>query len=92
MLLKGAVIALQLAVGTFVTVVDQVAWILHQGAQHVETMKERVTSLMSRILQFLGRAVAVVKDLTVSFIRWVLLLLFSFLSNSVQRAVDRLFA
>ncbi len=63
------------------TLVDQLAWFLRQGAMASLEIAGYIKSLIAKILQFLGKYVSIGADLTVSFIRWVLALLFSTLQN-----------
>jgi triacylglycerol lipase len=70
-----------------VTVIDQLTQILHQGVLESLSIKESVTSLISSIMKFLGRTVTAGTKLTVSFIRWVLDLLFQALSTMAYMAL-----
>jgi hypothetical protein len=72
------------------TFIDQLAWLLHQGAQAAIETGEYVESLIARIMQFLGRTVVVGQRLTVAFIRWVLSSLGSALYNIASRSLSML--
>jgi pimeloyl-ACP methyl ester carboxylesterase len=83
-LVVGA-IGVTLAVGA--TVLDQLAWLLAKGAALSVDTARQVKGLMSAIFRFLGRKAEQVGDVTVAFLRWVLGLLFSTLTNVAQRAI-----
>jgi triacylglycerol lipase len=70
------------------TILDQLAWLLHQGALMNVRIQESLVSIIQTIFGFLGRAASAVGDLTVAFVRWVLGLLWSSLQISAQRAVS----
>lgn len=69
-----------------VTVLDQLTQILYQGVLESIEIAGFVSNLLSGIMKFLGRTLVVAK-LTVSFIRWVLDLLFQALSTMAYMAL-----
>lgn len=73
-----------------VTVVDVMAKLLYQGALTSMKVSGYVTNLMITIMKFLGRTLAAGASLTVSLIKWVLDLLFNFISSSAQLALQKL--
>ncbi len=75
----GVVIGTALVVTA--TLVDKLAWILKQGALASIEVAGYVESLMGKILQFLGKSISMVGKITISFIRWVLNLLFKTIQN-----------
>lgn len=77
--IAGGVIGTGLVMG--MTVVDQLAWMLTQGTLASLEISMFVESLMTRILHFLGKSVAMVGKMTVSFVRWVLSMLFKTILN-----------
>jgi len=81
-------INLQLSVG--LTVLDQVAWLLSRAAHLSAQIGLHVKALISAISRFLGRKTLEVGDVTVSFLRWLLGLLFNSLRAAAQRALTTL--
>jgi len=79
-------VGLTLAAG--VTVLDQLAWLLCQGALASKEIAERLVSLIGIIFRFLGRPIAAAVSLSVAFVRWVLDLLQSSLRITVHRALN----
>lgn len=75
-----------LAVGA--TVLDQIAWLLFQGASLSVEVATWVKGPMKAIFRFLGRAADVAKDLTTAFLRWVLDLLFQSLRGVATLAIE----
>jgi len=73
-----------------VTVLDQLAYLLHTGAAASKAIAGYIKSLVARIFQWLGRVVPESIDVTVAFIRWVLDLLMSTLGNVARRALNTL--
>lgn len=69
------------------TLLDGLAWMLHQGVLASKEVAGYVGSLMRRVMQFLGRVVTAGVNLTVAFIRWVLGLLFSALQSFATQAL-----
>lgn len=72
------------------TVLDQLSWMLSKGAELSVEMARHVGALVTAIFAFLGRTVTSGTSLTLSFIRWVLGLLFQFLANVANRAISLL--
>lgn len=71
-----------------VSMLDQLAWSLTQGAQVSMEMGRHVKTLIGAIWAFLGRKMVQVAEVTVAFLRWVLELLFSSLRALVERALS----
>ncbi|MFT3734764.1 MAG: lipase family protein [Rhodocyclaceae bacterium] len=69
------------------TILDQLAWLLAQGAAASKEVAGHVKGFVKAIFRFLGRAMQAVTDVTVAFIRWVLDLLFSSVRTMAERAV-----
>jgi triacylglycerol lipase len=70
-----------------VTVVDHLTMILHRGILESQKIKNSATKLISVTMKFLGRSFVAGTNLTVSFIRWVLDLLFRALSTMAYQAL-----
>jgi pimeloyl-ACP methyl ester carboxylesterase len=81
-------INLQLSAG--LTVLDQVAWLLSRAAHLSAQIGTQVKVLIGAIFRFLGRKTMEVGDVTVSFLRWLLGLLFNSLRAAAQRALAML--
>lgn len=80
---------LQTGLGLTFTVVDMLAEALAKAA-HVSVMvSEKVRSIVSGLLGFLGRAFIAVKELTLSFLRWVLALFAQEMNSRAALAMDR---
>ena len=86
-LLLGS-INLQLTAG--LTLLDQIAWLLSRAAHLSAQIGLHVKALVSAICRFLGRKTLEVGDVTASFLRWLLGLLFSSLRAAAQRALATL--
>lgn len=71
-----------------VTLIDQIAWLLTQGAQASQRLGEEVGSLVRHIFRFLGRPLQAGVALTTGFLRWVLDMLFSTLMGIARRAIQ----
>lgn len=72
------------------TVLDQLAWMLSKGAELSFKISQYVRSIIMAIFRFLGRTVVAGVSLTLSFIRWVLGLLFQSLAMVANRAMTLL--
>lgn len=72
------------------TVLDQLAWLLSRGAELSIEVSSYVGTLIVAIFRFLGRTVAAGASLTLSFVRWVLELLYAGLSNMAGMALSLL--
>jgi hypothetical protein len=68
------------------TVLDQLAWLLSKGAELSIEVSSYVSAIITAIFRFLGRTATAGASLTVSFIRWVLGLLFKALVAVANRA------
>ncbi len=84
--LAAAALGTGLTVGA--TLIDQFAWLLHQGASLSARFGRWVTALIRAIFKFLGRTVTTGMDLTQAFLRWVLGMLFQTLSSLAGRALS----
>jgi hypothetical protein len=69
------------------TVLDQLAWLLGKGAELSIGVSSHVGAIITAIFRFLGRTATAGASLTVSFIRWVLGLLF----NALVAVASRVF-
>lgn len=85
---KIAIAGLGLAATAAVTVLDQLASLLHKGAQMSIEIAGYVKTIIGSILKYLGRGVSAVANLTYSFVRWVLELLMRSLHTVVLTAVN----
>ncbi len=70
-----------------VTIVDRLTMILHEGILESVAIAESAGKLISAIMKFMGRTVVAGTKLTVTFIRWVLDLLFRTLATIAYRAL-----
>ncbi len=77
-------LGLQFTMG--MTVLDQLAWLLSKGAELSIEVSSYVGAIITAIFRFLGRTATAGASLTVSFIRWVLGLLFKALVTVANRA------
>ncbi len=79
------------AVGTVITagmtVLDHLAWILSKGAQVSLELSTYISTIIAAIFRFLGRTVVAGALMTLSFIRWVLDLLYQYLALAATRAL-----
>lgn len=85
-ILIGAV-GTALAVGA--TIIDQLAWLLGRAADLSKEIAGYVTKLIAAIFRFLGRTASSTVSITITFLRWVLDLLFTALSAGAVRALAR---
>lgn len=85
--ISGAVVGTAFTIG--MTIVDQLAWILTQGSLASIEVSGYVTSLMARILQFLSKGTHTAEKITVSFVRWVLSMLFTTISNFASLSLNQ---
>jgi triacylglycerol lipase len=76
-------LGLQFTMG--MTVLDQLAWLLSKGAELSIEVSSYVGAIITAIFRFLGRTATAGASLTVSFIRWVLGLLFKALVTVANR-------
>lgn len=77
------------AVTAALTSLDLLAWLLARAAELAVGIAEEVAGLVRAIFGFLGRTVAGTVEVTRRALRWVLDLLFSFLSAAAHAAIDR---
>lgn len=84
--------ALGVAAGTVVavgmTVMDQIAGLLVNGANACKALGDSLNSLIVQIFRFLGRPLPAAANLTTAFLRWVLDLLTTTVINMARRAID----
>jgi len=73
------------------TILDQIAGILVQGAQICKDISDSVRALIAKIFNFLGRAVPSTADVTTAFLRWVLDLLARTVINMARQAMQQVF-
>lgn len=80
-----------IAVGTVVTAgmtaLDQLAWILSRGAQLSVEVSSYIALTIAAIFRFLGRTMVAGASMTMTFIRWVLGLLYDALAAVARRAL-----
>lgn len=69
------------------TVLDQLAWMLSKGARLSIELSTYIGTIIAAIFRFLGRTAVAGASLTMSFIRWVLDLLFNTLAAVARRAL-----
>jgi triacylglycerol lipase len=72
------------------TVLDQLAWMLSKGAELSFEVSQYVRTIITAIFRFLGRSVIAGASLTLSFIRWVLDLLYHSVATVAGRALSLL--
>ncbi len=87
-ILKNAGMLASLALTAGLTILDRIAWLLSQAAAKTIELGSFVGSLVNSIFKFLGRTAVKGAQLTVTFLRWVLGLLFSAIAISVRTAVS----
>ncbi|PIE83283.1 MAG: lipase [Candidatus Contendobacter odensis] len=68
------------------TLLDQLASLLYQGAQAAKEIAEQLGFIMRATLRFLGRVLSSAANLTLGFIRWVLGMLFDTVHSLAIRA------
>ena len=80
-----------IAVGTVVTAgmtaLDQLAWMLSRGAQLSVEVSSYIALTIAAIFRFLGRTMVAGASMTMTFIRWVLGLLYDALAAVARRAL-----
>jgi pimeloyl-ACP methyl ester carboxylesterase len=69
------------------TLLDQIAWLLSQSARASVEIGAQLKLLIGAIFRFLGRKTVEVADVSLSFLRWVLALLFNTLRSAAERAL-----
>lgn len=87
----GQLISRQLGLGlaASMTVLDQLAWLLAQGARASLEVSRYIGYVIAAIFRFLGRTAVTGANLSRDFIRWVLRLLFDALAAVARRALPR---
>ncbi len=70
------------------TILDQIAWLLTKAAQISAEMGRGLVTLVGMIFRFLGRKTVEGAQLTTSFLRWLLELLFTSLRAAARRALS----
>lgn len=73
---------------TGLTFLDQLAMLLEKGARASQEVSEHVMNLLQKIMAMLGRAVRTVSDLTLGFIRYVLMTLSRSIYQMANMAVS----
>lgn len=88
-LLRSAEVILGTAIVGAATLLDQLAVLLYRAALLSARLGQQVLDLLTSVLRFAGRTVSTGVQLTTSFISWVLGLLFSSLTATARRCLDR---
>lgn len=70
------------------TIIDTLAQLLYSGILQSVRLAMTIRNLISSIMAFLGRTVATSTSITVSFVEYVLSLLFRFISTTARRAAE----
>jgi hypothetical protein len=70
-------------------VADTIAAMIHRVAQLVARFGVMLRNIVTVIMRLLGRTMASIQDMTVSFLRWVLSLLFNRIAGLARRAIQR---
>lgn len=78
------------AISATLTTLDFIAWLLARAAEMAVAIRDEIVGLVNAIFGFLGRVANSIESLTQRALRWVLDLLFSFLSSVAHNALDRL--
>ena len=91
LLKKAANVVIGSAITTGITILDQIAGVLVQGAQICKDISDSVRALIAKIFNFLGRAVPSTADVTTAFLRWVLDLLARTVINMARQAMQQVF-
>lgn len=84
-----ALSSLQCTLSNLFTVVDILAEALAKAAHMSVLVTEKIKSIVSGLLGFLGRAFIAVKELSYSFLRWVLDMFAREMSSRARLAMDR---
>ena len=84
---ESAIRVLGTTLAAGVTVLDQLAWLITQGALASMKIANYLKILVERIFRFLGRTTQMIGEITVTFIRWVLDLLFCTLQIATRKAL-----
>jgi len=69
------------------TVLDRIAWMLHQGIKLTKELSGYGLALIGAVMRFLGRAANTAQELTIQYLRWVFSLLFTTISTAASLAV-----
>ncbi|WP_293368949.1 lipase family protein [Nevskia sp.] len=86
----GAVVAGTIGTGLAIgmSALDQVAWLLSRAAAISKEISSMLLAVISAALRFTGRTAATAADLTTTFLRWTLNLLWSSMSIIATRALN----
>lgn len=87
-LAKAGKLVVGVALTAGATLLDQLAWLLGQGAALSREVGGYVRTLFQALIAFLGRTIAAGTDITAAFLRWTLALLFDALVTVAKRAVE----
>ncbi|KIQ01209.1 hypothetical protein RU08_08590 [Pseudomonas fulva] len=88
LLKKAANIVIGSAITVSMTVLDQIASVLVQGAQLCKDISDSIRALIVKIFKFLGRAVPATIEVTTFFLRWVLDLLARAVVDMARQAMQ----
>ncbi|TBU92767.1 lipase family protein [Phytopseudomonas dryadis] len=91
LLKKAANVVIGSVITAGMTILDQIAGILVQGAQICKDISDSLRNLIAKIFNFLGRAVPSTADITTAFLRWVLDLLARTVVNMARQAMQLVF-
>ncbi|WP_437879744.1 lipase family protein [Pseudomonas sp. LRF_L74] len=91
LLKKAANVIVGSVITVGMTVLDQVASLLVQGAQLCKDISDSLRALIAKIFNFLGRAVPSTADITTAFLRWVLDLLGRAVVNMARQAMQLIY-
>ncbi|TBU75568.1 lipase family protein [Phytopseudomonas daroniae] len=91
LLKKAANVVIGSVITTGMTILDQIAGILVQGAQVCKDISDSLRNLIAKIFNFLGRAIPSTADITTAFLRWVLDLLARTVVNMARQAMQLVF-
>jgi hypothetical protein len=86
--LKAVAITFQTVITQSVTLLDQLTYILHKGISETKVASEWVVKLISKMARSLGIAVRKGKDITLTFIRFVLNSMMNYVRQLVQKSTD----
>jgi pimeloyl-ACP methyl ester carboxylesterase len=87
-LLQGALIGLQPLLASGVTAIDTLAYVLYEGTRLVKKAAWYVEAILIAILKLAGQTARSGAELTLDFIRWVLVSLFQGISAMARSAIN----
>ncbi len=87
-LLQGALIGLQPMLASGITAIDTLAYVLYEGTKLVKKTAWYVEAILIAILKLAGQVARTGVDLTLDFIRWVLLSLFQGIAAMARSAIN----